>query len=48
VPVAVVVQDIPRFIDEVYNARRLHSAVGYRNPIRFEQLHTGHPLKAAA
>ena len=40
--------DVPWFIEEMYNARRLHPALGNMSPVQFENQHAPPHVRTAA
>jgi transposase InsO family protein len=42
-----VAADLPRFIDEAYNSKRLHAALGHLSRVQFDDQHTRRPAQTA-
>ena len=40
--------ELPRFVDEACNARRLHCSPGYLGPVQLEDQYARYPAKTAA
>jgi len=43
-----VAADLPKFIEEIYNTKRLNSALGYLSPAQFEKINRPVTVKKAA
>jgi putative transposase len=43
-----VAEDLPRFSEDIYNRKRLPSALGHLSPVRFEDQRTRRTVKPAA
>jgi putative transposase len=39
VSVSEATSSVPRFIEDLYNAKRRHSALEYKSPVKFEEEH---------